>query len=411
MLVKTKIGSNGITFSWKGKLETIKQKEVTIKYDVDVSKTPKHLANFMFGILFSEQLSWGNTPIEFDELTEKEQRCLSDHVKMNHMSNPYGLVKSPKPIKMTAKRIVANNPIERSGPILCANGMGKDSLSLANMVKELDLDMRCFIIRSTLKADLWSERVSTMNKFYQSKSIMKNTIIPSTLENFRIVPWLIFCLPLAYHYKSKNVLAGLTISFSQTHVKRNTAFRPNVSIFSLNYLSKALGINFSSPFKPLSEFATQTLLTERYPESLKYQRSCMYGTPWCNNKGCSKCTRSSLYLSLLGKDLESIGLKPFKRKKPYTREDVSLGIFCLNNARKKLLGQPYNTCIEGVNSKALDLIWNKEEFGKIYAEHFELYDYDPGPTANGYTISPSKWRGWIDTDFVKMLEDTEENEE
>ena len=92
MLIKTEIGDNTIAFSWKGRLETIKTGNVTIKYDVDVSKTPKHLANFMFGTLFSEQLSWHNTQIEFDELTERGEQCLNKHVKMNHMSNPYGFV-------------------------------------------------------------------------------------------------------------------------------------------------------------------------------------------------------------------------------------------------------------------------------------------------------------------------------
>lgn len=116
----------------------------------------------------------------------------------------------------------------------------------------------------------------------------------------------------------------------------------------------------------------------------------MYGFPWCGE--CSKCNRKALYMQILGFDNNSIGLPNFTYDK--LRLDSYMAI---DRSVKQVLnilnGQPYETWIEGANENALDSIWNGDKLRDILlAEGFHIYDEDPGPDGDGYTLEPSKWR-------------------
>jgi len=73
------------------------------------------------------------------------------------------------------------------------------------------------------------------------------------------------------------------------------------------------------------------------------------------------------------------------------------------NVEKMLFGEPYLEWVAGASSKAFDLMWHGDEFKKIFAEHVDFYDHDPGPDQGGYTLTPSKWKHWIKNDFVSFI--------
>ncbi|GAG99861.1 unnamed protein product, partial [marine sediment metagenome] len=278
----------------------------------------------------------------------------------------------------------------------CSNGMGKDGLAVASLVKELGFDMRCFIVEGQLRDKIWDERMSTMKKFYSLKNIPSNIVTTNYFDIFSSISG-IYCyflgIPLACHYGSEAILSGIQIHVSKTSQIDNVPYCPNESIFGFNYATKATGINFSSPTGPISEYGAQKLLVERYPELLKYQRSCNYGLPWCNR--CSKCRRTSLYLELLGKEYRNLGLGYAKK------EDFSFPIKYYSGAfendmlvlklRERYGGvmesdilalkmrekRPYGEWLVKTNETVYPLIWKGGEISDILEEHFESYSHDP----------------------------------
>ena len=421
MNIKTEIGKNTIKFSWGGKVEGFfGGNALLIEYDVDISKTPKHLANFMFGLIMADPLSWNLGTITFDEMTNRELEGIRNILIMNFHSKGCGGVAahsfdafypSRLKVKVEAENIVNEERGEGDGPVLCANGLGKDGLLVANLVKELGVDLRCFFVEGQMTPSVNRKMMRNINRFYEERKIKSNIIkanfcadrIP--LQGF--YPYF-FGLPLSHHYQSEITLLGTSLHMNKTRKTDLALHCPMETIFAFDYASKASGIRFSSPHTPLSLPAVQQLLTERYGDSLKYQRSCINRSPWCNK--CGKCNRHHLYISTAGVDPATLGLNIPRAKDGYrgaTGTQSKYGqevLSCIN----KMEGKPYEKWVFGANKLALDLIWKGGELEKIFQEHFDLYSYDIDPYKGEWVILPSKWREWMDTDFVKVLDKTRE---
>jgi len=393
----TGIGKRIISFSWPESLLFMKRNSVSIVYDVNVSKTPRHLVNFMFGLLMSEFFSWNNYDFEFDELTEKELQCINDHIKLNHISNSYGRVMHDRPSIVTARNIVEEDSIINNGTVMCANGLGKDGIGLACMIKEIGLPIRCFTVGIQYNTEgQWHARINTANKFYDSKHIDSNIIITDFLVNRCMSrQWLIFAIPLAYYYGSNIILTGLCFGTNKLWKENLIPTRLNTSIFSFDYRSKVSGITFASPTWALSNLQAQQLLIERYPESVQYQRSCMFGFRHCNK--CPQCMAISLYIKVLGYDHIKFRL-PTVEPKNIVFQHVDFESY--DNAYKKWKGQPYDNTIEQMNTYALNLSWDhQDKIKSILREHFDEYASDPVSGVSRTTYMPSKWKYWMNDGF------------
>jgi len=392
--------------------------ELVFEYDVDVSKTPEHLANFMFCLIMSDALSWNEGSVVFNEMTSKELDCIRRNLVMNfHSKGCGGLFAGHRKIfprslklKVKVKNIVSEEEVGGEGPVLCANGLGKDGLTVANMVKELGFDMRCFFVTGQMTPNIRRERINNINEFYRKRSIESNIIggnffsVKAGSQGFH--PYF-HAIPLAHHYKSEAILSGISIHLNKTRIIDNALHCPGESIFSFDYASKASGIKFSSPHSPLALPGIQQLLVERYGDSLKHQRSCNRGSPWCNN--CAKCHRHNLYISTMGIDPSTLGLKISGVEDIYNGSTVTQSAYgreasaCLN----KLAGEHYEKWVFGASKPVLDLIWKGREFEGIFKEHFDLYDYDPGSDGGGWTLNPSLWRKWLDDGLVELYGDNQ----
>lgn len=399
MKIETKIGEHIINYKWDNPIYQFQGNELYLKYDEDISKTPLHIANFLFVVLMQDALTLTGKPVILGELTDKENRELNSIMQMSYHSHGCAGRKrrynvSEKPIITSIKIVEPNHPGD-SGPILTTNGLGKDGLNLALLTLDLGLTPRCFTLYNQYakRMGLWKERCVTANKFYKKHGISHSLIETNFFKNRRkrvgFYPY-ITALPLAFHYESNVILNGSQLHANKRSIEDRSIYCPGESIFSLNHITKATDIKFSNSLTPLSNFGAQDLLSKRWPENLKYQRSCMYGDPWCGK--CSKCNRKSLYIETRGIDPMSISLPKFKEK--YLKLDKNYGPVqdSVRQVLKKRRGEPYNSWVDGANDKALEIIWAGSEIKKILQEHFPIYDEDPGSDGEGYTIEPSKWK-------------------
>ena len=411
-MIETKIGSHSILFTWTKEIPCLKGNHLIIEYDVDISNTPRHLANFMFSLIMSEAITRRTGTILFDELTQKELECVRNYNEMNFISKGcsglgYGynkLYPHQLSINVEAKKTVEDNTMEHGGPTLCANGLGKDGLLIANLTKETEGNMRCFFVEGQMEPSVLRERMNNVNKFYKEHSIESNIIkgnycdIQPTTQGF--YPYY-HALPLAYYYNSEAILSGLSIHMNKTRVSDMALVCPGESIFGFDYISKASGISFSSPNRPLSLPAVELLLAERYPKSIKYQRSCIKANPWCGQ--CGKCLRHHIYLKAAGIDPTTIGLASKNIEEQYTGAYGTQSRYgaevsgCLN----KLRGEPYDEWVFGASEPVFDLIWGGKELKKIFQEHLELYSYDIGTHGEGWMLEPSKWKDWLKKGYIE----------
>lgn len=410
IIIETRIGKNTIDFYWHSKLNYFSGNNLSVTYDVDVSQTPRHLANSMFGIIMAGLISFNRVSVEFDELTEGELEAINSLVRLNYLSSGCcgrsrghdKFMPAGEPPRVKSKKLVVGSPPGDSGPVLCGNGMGKDGLNVLSIVRELGFDMRCFTVSGQLLEKIWNEHISTMNKLYALKNIQNNIIETNFFAKrsgiLGFYPYFL-AIPLAFHYGSEAVLSGKQIHVSKTSLKDNIPYCPGESIFGSNYATKATRIKFSSPTKPISEYGAQKLLADRYPELLKYQRSCMHGMSWCN--GCSKCRRAALHLELLEKEYRTLGLKYAKKEDFRFPIKHYSGVFESDILALKMREkEPYSDWLVKTNEVVYPLIWKGKEVSNILEEHFDSYSHDPGPDDFGYTCVPSKWRGWMEKGFT-----------
>lgn len=76
MRIESVISKKRIDWTWNKKLNHTKSNTCFASYNVNISKTPKHLANYMIGLLLSEVIAWNSEDVVFDELTAQELKSL-----------------------------------------------------------------------------------------------------------------------------------------------------------------------------------------------------------------------------------------------------------------------------------------------------------------------------------------------
>lgn len=411
MKIKLDISTDGkiCRFSWEDTLPYwAGENSFYLEYDVP-AVTSRHVMNFMAGILLSEHFSWDNDEdILFDELTARELDILRRHVVMNWESNPYDRVDKDrkKPVEIRARKVVDDDlPKSRIGPVLQSNGMGTESIVVSNLLLELGVTMRSFTVGNQYRSEkAWRQRLHIANRFGVLKGIENNLITTDYLDKagYKIVPWWVLGLPLAYHYDSPAILSGTELSLHKVFyvTGKPGIYRPNTSVFSTAMLSRATGVKFSSLMMSMNTYNAVKLLHERYSDSVDYVCSCMKGFPWCQS--CVKCQRMYVFLKALGVPVEKVGLSP-DIKVEYNMEESRYDVASITQLYRKLRGQEYDHSIEKINTPALALTWKGAEIREILAQHFEFYDYDPEPDWLGWAEMPSRWKEWIDEDQIGRI--------
>lgn len=402
MKITTKIQNNTIRYKLEKEFRFNPWKTFTISYLFDVSKFPMHLANFMVGMLLSEQIGWSNHEvIELGDVTQKELDCINDHVRINFLSNPY------KRVYRNKCPIVIGNIVEEfyegnEGPVICTNGMGKDGLTTALLVKELGFDQVCYTVGNQYRSkQLWRSRVKTMKSFYKAAKINKVQWVGSSFmrgNKYKIIIWQMFAFPIAWYYKSNTILVGFNLGDCKLDNKTNFSPRPNVNIFSYDLVSKASGINITNPFWCISHYGTQKLLIERYTQFAKYQRSCMRGSTWCGK--CGKCLGISDLVRAAGQNPTKFGFpnKPTHMTIDNFKKDSPLSSDVYWNAELKIKGRKYDDWIEKINLQALQHSWKSSLVFNIFDDHLESSYLDPGVYSTGYKIKPSEWNNILTVD-------------
>jgi len=393
-----------LKYTWNKRLMGIKGNNLTFDFGSvnDISGIPDHVFNFMFGIFMMDSLAYTGETLGLSELTEEEGFILDKILKLNHESNGCaGRAKNDKAPIIYSQHEPTAWPPTNDDEIICANGLGKDGLNVALLTKEMGYTPFCFTIYNQYwkRSKVGDDRLETIYSFYKEEEI-DHTFIKTNFFKIRSSPIGFYPyaigLPLAYLRNTNVILDGIQIHNNKTRISDGSFYCPGETHIVFDLVTRATGITVSSPLRAISNYGSQKLLAERWPQYLKYQRSCMFGLPWCGE--CPKCNRKALYLETLGIDPLSIKLQY------HLPERLGLGSYgpvgdSVRQVLAKLEGQPYDAWIEGANENALDSIWNGDKLRDILSDHFHIYTEDPGPDGEGYTLEPSKWRDIKDVQF------------
>ena len=353
----------------------------------------------MFGVLMQDPIVYTGGTIKFSQLTLNELSNLKEIIKRNYNSRGCAGRKRGYEVKelpiIEVSKIVDEQELDGNNIIICANGFGKDGINVALLTNELGYMARCFTLKNQYKGRLWKERFDTARKFYKKIKIGYNLVDTNFFKNrdatVGFYPYVVG-IPIARYYGSNVILDGIQIHNNKTSILDGSFYCPGETIFTFNNVSKATGIKLSSPLRPLSNFGSQKLLAERYEEFLPFQRSCMYGKQWCGE--CPKCNRKALYLQALGLNPERIKLRRYRKEK-LELDQYGPVQDSVRQIISKMEGLKYKTWVEGANDHVFKLIWEGKNIRNILKENFETYNKDPGPDGEGYTLNPSKWRGWL----------------
>lgn len=390
--IKSKIGTDKIT------IQISKTMIVDIDYNLDVSDTPKHIVNFMAGLLISEHIGWWGQDILFEELTEKELKCINEIVVINRICNPYGRVNMIKDLVIKSEKIVLEDLIDtiKNRYAICFGG-GKDSIVLSQIAKELDMDIYAFMVGNQYgTTKIWKDVTSTATKYAEDTKIKMHIITTNFMKNpYKIIPWYIFGLPIMYKSKCHGVLYGAELPFITTFTGTNKLTRPSVSPVIFDILSRSQQFQIGTLTMPITGYGVQYLLSTRYKKYIKYQRSCMYDMSNCNK--CPKCYGIEIYKRA------SSGNKglPVNVKRVHTNNPLS---YTIDIVERYLKGQKYDDWVFKANRPCLQLYDYGNELRSIYKEHFELYDTDPGSPGVGLELFPSRAVDWIKNgSYYKVL--------
>jgi len=381
--MEVKVSGSSVKATIDDDIGWVKDRTINIEYGIDVDEVPDHIFNYMFGLLLSEQISWSDGMIVFEELTEKELRSIRAHVHINSYSDPYGRASEGVPRILTEKVANPDMNIGETDLVLSCNGMGKDGIASMLLANEINGSVQGFTVGNQYRNEkLYSERKEAMKGLCNTFSLPQQMYIETDfMKNvrYKIIPWWLFGLPLAYSLGSIDIIAATGLCYAKKHVTQSKLLRPNGSINSLCNISQTIPLNISSVMLPLSTYGCQKLLVERYPEALKYQRSCMHGLPWCLN--CEDCYKTSLYLECNGLNPNEIGLLKSSnyskklRNKPCNDITKELGY----NINRKLKNEDYDPKFEMMCLDWIPLTWRSEKTRKILEQHFESYRGSYGP--------------------------------
>jgi len=400
--VKTEIKRNMVTYTWDKKMRGIKGDSLHFVFESDLRGVPEHVFNFMFGVFMMDSLVYTGETIDLSELTENEEIHLNNILRFNYESNGCaGRVHSESITGAYPRYQPTAIPPSHDNEVICANGLGKDGLNVALLTKDLGYTPFCYTLinQYSRKQKVFIDRLETANKFYRDEEIdhafIKTNFFKIRKSPIAFYPYVIG-LPLAYLRNTNVILDGIQIHNNKTRISDGSFYCPGETYIIFNEVTRGTGITLSSPLRGLSNYGSQKLLADRWPQYLKYQRSCMFGLPWCGK--CPKCNRKALYQEVLGVDHISLGLPSFSYDKLKLDSYGPVGD-SVRQILSKLNERPYNTWVEGVNEKALELIWKGDELRDILSNYFHLYSEDPGPDGEGYTLEPSKWGEIVNAKF------------
>jgi len=391
--IRTNIKKNVIEYTMSKKLRYMKNQRFVISYTFDLKSFPLHLANFMVGILLSEHISWTGEDVLFSSLTKKEVKCINKHILNNFIANPYKRVINKCP-EVHSKNISKSELNFDGGPVITMNGMGKDGLALASLVRELNIELvSCVVANQYKNMSLWKDRARAMKKFYSSKGIIPAWVGTSYFRgnSYKIIPWQVFAFPVAWFYSSRDILIGFNLGDSKFYLGNGYSPRPNVTVFSFDAISKATGFRIGNPFWGVSHLVIQRLILERYPEVAQFQRSCMRGIPWCGR--CGKCLGINILARAGGNTTKKLSLRNMRIHcdTSHWRRANPLSADVYMEAEKKLRGEEYQLWIEKLNLNAQKFAWHPTKVMKILKEHVSCTKVDPGKNGLGYTNVPSIW--------------------
>jgi len=401
--LRTEIKDNLVYYKWDKRIKGIKGKSLYFLFESDLSGIPEHVFNFMFGVFMMDGLTYTGQTLGLTELSEAEELHLNNILRINHRSRGCaGRAHNNKAPGIYARDQPRALPPSHDNDIICANGMGKDGLNVALLTKEMGYSPFCFTLINQYwrNSKLWPERYDSIMEFYREEDIdqtfIKTNFFKIKSEAIGFYPYAVG-LPLAYLKNTNVIQDGIQIHSNKTRLSDGSFYCPGETHVVFDQFSRGTGITLSSPLRAISNFGSEKLLFDKWPRHIKYQRSCMFGFPWCGE--CSKCNRKSLYMELLGFDHDSIGLPHYVYDKvkldSYMAVDRSV-----KQVLNKINGQPYENWIEGANETVLAQIWNGDKIRDILSEHFHIYTEDPGPDGDGFTLEPSRWREYKDAQPV-----------
>jgi len=398
MEMKVSASGDTVTIDIPKRMNYISNGTIRFSYGVDVSQTPRHALNFMAGMIFAEHFAWNSQTPVFDELTPDGKACIDDHIRMESVTNMFNRVAKKPARSCIAKRLVNRTLPNDNGVVLCANGMGKDGLVLANMVHETGLPLRCFTVTGHMKNErLWKERWGTTKRFYKSKR-MKYDLVDTNYHNlvqWKVLPRWVMALPLAYHFGASAILIGLNFPMNKTFSKQNLPYRLGTSIFSLQRITEACGITINSPTFAITLYGAQKILIERYEDSMKYQRSCMHGFPWCGK--CGKCAKLYNAIRCMGYNPIKYGLKrsPLPKWKGKNVNEINTSELRYIAEKSQGKARKQDHWVEKTSKPVLGLMWRADLFAPILTEHCPIFEKDPGVTMRKMKLLPSQWKKWM----------------
>lgn len=409
MKVKAVYSSDGrkISWVWNRGIPYVDGNSLWIRYPVDISEVPEHLAYFAFMVGFQDLLCFRGGTILVPELTEAETRMLRVMMKrVWHSHGCAGRVReydvAGKPPVILPDRFVEPTNYDDTGGVVCCNGMGKDGMDITLLAKRLGYTPHTFTLLNQYRTEeLLEDRLEANNTWHRKEGLSPGyaetnfwDIVNKKEGRFNrhrqftgFYPYA-YALVYASALNASTVLDGIQIHTNKWSICDGHLYCPGETIFHFHDVSKATGITLSSPLRPLSNYGAQRLLAYLYPEYLRYQRSCMYDIPWCCE--CPKCNRKALYLMELHKPPGWFGLEKYDEGQ-LGFENYGPVHRSVRQILAKMKGEPYEAWPYQANRHVFPHIWEGDRLREIYSECFSFYDVDPGPDGDGYTLEPSKW--------------------
>jgi len=398
--VSVKVYNNSVTYSWNNPISLYSAKTLTFDFSsLDISKIPKHIWNYIFCIFMIDAITATNEDIEVSELSDNEYETLNYILQQNILSRGCagrlitdGFTQSIKAKKYLDKTVFP----KPSKTVVCANGLGKDGINVSLLSDELGYNPLCYTIWGQYLClpnglKISKERHKTSENFYHETGFDNLNIYTNFWEHkgtrLGFYPYSIG-IAIAYAVNSDVVLDGVQIHSNRMRPD-NSYYCYGETVDCFNRVGNAVGITLSNPMRALSNFGSQKLLATVWSHYLKYQRSCMFGHPWCMK--CKKCNRKALYFDVLGINYNELGMSMWDKDKLKLDQYMQV-LSDVSEILKKKNGALYHSWVEDANGYVLKNSWEGKKLREFYKDNgFNIYWYDIPVDSLGYRLEPSKW--------------------
>jgi len=402
-MVKLTVNRDGskVYYDWTPEIEWYTGTKLYLNFKYDLSRVPDHILNYCWAIFMMDAITEANTPVHFSEITAQELVSLERIFIQNYDSQGCGgkLTNIHNNVYFTADKIIQKeHKYQGNNKVIVCNGLGKDGINCIMIAKKLGYKPHAFTLDGqymTLyphnKWEIAKDRHDTAEDFYEEENI-RNTWIDSNYwprkgKHTGFYPYALGII-LAIARGSNVVLDGIQIHNNKRR-ENNSYYCYGETVECFEVVSVGAGVTVSSPLRALSNYGSQKLLVNAWPHLLKYQRSCMFGLPWCMK--CSKCHRKALYLDVLGVNGIALGMDMWERDKLKLEHYMQVGSSVLEVLKKKG-GHPYHPWIENASAMVLKYAWEGTKLAVLFAINgFSAYWSDPPTDKEGYALEPSRW--------------------